>query len=152
MRIAIALGSAAIAVVTLLAVSQSPAQAEFYRTPAGEVKYRWVNPNANNTHLFYYRGYAYPYRLGPRLPRAHRRTAPERRAAPPARDALTATRRHRGSSAAGGDRRRLPVVLIGGRVERRAPAFGLGDDARAPLQQRQRLVRDPNRRVAWRPD
>ena len=64
MRIAIALGSAAIAVVTLLAVSQSPAQAEFFRTPAGEVKYRWVNPNANNTHLFYYRGYAYPYRSG----------------------------------------------------------------------------------------
>jgi hypothetical protein len=63
MRNAIALGSAAVAVVALFAVSQ-PAQAEFYRTPAGEVKYRWVNPNANNTHLFYYRGYAYPYRSG----------------------------------------------------------------------------------------
>ena len=64
MRIAIALGSAAVAVVTLFAVCQSPAQAEFYRTPAGEVKYRWVNPSANNTHLFYYRGYAYPYVSG----------------------------------------------------------------------------------------
>ena len=64
MRIAIALGSAAVAVVTLLDVSHSPAQAEFYRTPAGEVKYRWMNPSANNTHLFYYRGYAYPYRSG----------------------------------------------------------------------------------------
>jgi hypothetical protein len=64
MRIAIASGSALVAVLTLLAVSQSPAQAEVYRTPAGEVKYRWVNPNANGTHYFYYRGYAYPYVSG----------------------------------------------------------------------------------------
>ena len=91
MRIAIALGSAVVAVATLLAVSQSPAQAEFYRTPAGEVKYRWVNPNANGTHYFYYRGYAYPVRLGPRLSRAHRRIASLRHPAPRARAALSAS-------------------------------------------------------------
>jgi hypothetical protein len=64
MRTTIALCSAAVAALTLLAVSQSPAQAEFYRTPAGEVKYRRVNPNVNGTHYFYYRGYAYPYVSG----------------------------------------------------------------------------------------
>ncbi len=64
MRTTIALGSAAVAALTLLAVSQSPAQAEFYRTPAGEVKYRRPDPNANTPVLFYYRGYAYPYVSG----------------------------------------------------------------------------------------
>ncbi len=64
MRITIALGSAALAALTLLAIPQSAAKAEFYRTPGGEVKYRWINPDANNTNLFYYRGYAYPYTSG----------------------------------------------------------------------------------------
>ena len=64
MRTTIALCSAAVAALTLLGVSHTPANAEFYRTPAGEVKYRRVNPNANGTHYFYYRGYAYPYVSG----------------------------------------------------------------------------------------
>ena len=64
MRDTLALGSAAFAALALLAVSHTEATAEFYRTPAGEVKYRRPDPNANNIHLFYYRGYAYPYRSG----------------------------------------------------------------------------------------
>jgi hypothetical protein len=64
MRTTIALGAAAVAALTALAVPQSPAQAEFYRTPAGEVKYRYVNPNSNGPNYFYYRGYAYPYYSG----------------------------------------------------------------------------------------
>jgi hypothetical protein len=64
MRITIALGSAAFAALTLLAIPQSPAQAEFYRTPAGEVKYRYVRPDFQGPHYFYYRGYAYPYYPG----------------------------------------------------------------------------------------
>jgi len=64
MRITIALGSAVFAALTLLAIPQSPAQAEFYRTPAGEVKYRYVRPDFQGPHYFYYRGYAYPYYPG----------------------------------------------------------------------------------------
>jgi hypothetical protein len=63
MRTTIALGSAALAALTLIATAGA-AYAEFYRTPSGEVKYRRVDPNANNIQLFYYRGYAYPYRSG----------------------------------------------------------------------------------------
>lgn len=62
MRNIIALGSAA-AALALLAAPQS-ANAEFYRTPGGEVKYRWVSPNNSGPYLFYYRGYAYPYYPG----------------------------------------------------------------------------------------
>ena len=64
MRTTIALGSAAVAALAMLAVPQSPAEAEFYRTPAGEVKYRYINPNSNGPNYFYYRGYAYPYVSG----------------------------------------------------------------------------------------
>ena len=64
MRISLALGSAAAAALALVAVPQAPAKAEFYRTPAGEVKYRWVDPNNSGPYLFYYRGYAYPYYPG----------------------------------------------------------------------------------------
>jgi hypothetical protein len=64
MRTTIALGSAAVAALALLAVTHSPAKAEFYRTPAGEVKYRYRDPNANGVNYFYYRGYAYPYVSG----------------------------------------------------------------------------------------
>ena len=64
MRTTIALGSAAVAALAALAVPQSPAEAEFYRTPAGEVKYRYINPNSNGPNYFYYRGYAYPYVSG----------------------------------------------------------------------------------------
>ena len=64
MRDTLALGSAAFAALALLAVSNTEATAEFYRTPSGEVKYRRPDPNANNIQLFYYRGYAYPYRSG----------------------------------------------------------------------------------------
>ena len=64
MRDTLALGSAAFAALALLAVANTDASAEFYRTPAGEVKYRRPDPNANNIQLFYYRGYAYPYRSG----------------------------------------------------------------------------------------
>ena len=64
MRDTLALGSAAFAALALFAVSTTDASAEFYRTPAGEVKYRRPDPNANNIQLFYYRGYAYPYRSG----------------------------------------------------------------------------------------
>ena len=63
MRTTLVLGSAAFAALTLLA-PQSPAKAEFYRTPGGEVKYRWVSPNYSGPYLFYYRGYAYPYYPG----------------------------------------------------------------------------------------
>jgi hypothetical protein len=61
MRITFALGSVALAALTLTA---APAFAEFYRTPSGEVKYRRPDPNANTPVLFYYRGYAYPYVSG----------------------------------------------------------------------------------------
>jgi hypothetical protein len=61
MRTTIALGSAAFAALTLLAI---PAQAEFYRTPQGEVKYRYVRPDFQGPYYFYYRGYAYPYYPG----------------------------------------------------------------------------------------
>jgi hypothetical protein len=44
--------------------SQSPAKAEFYRTPAGEVKYRYVRPDFQGPYYFYYRGFAYPYYPG----------------------------------------------------------------------------------------
>jgi hypothetical protein len=64
MRDTLALGSAAFAALALLAVANTDASAEFYRTPAGEVKYRRPDPNANTPVLFYYRGYAYPYRSG----------------------------------------------------------------------------------------
>lgn len=64
MRDTLALGSAAFAALALLAVSHTEATAEFYRTPAGEVKYRRPDPNANTPVLFYYRGYAYPYVSG----------------------------------------------------------------------------------------
>ncbi len=64
MRTMIALGSAAFAALALLTVPQAPAKAEFYRTPAGEVKYRWVDPNSSGPYLFYYQGYAYPYSPG----------------------------------------------------------------------------------------
>jgi hypothetical protein len=63
MRTTIALGSATLAALTLLA-APSRADSEFYRTPSGEVKYRWFNPNTARPHLFYYRGYAYPYYSG----------------------------------------------------------------------------------------
>ena len=63
MRNIIALGSAAAALLAVLTVPQA-ANAEFYRTPAGEVKYRWVDPNNSGPYLFYYRGYAYPYYPG----------------------------------------------------------------------------------------
>jgi hypothetical protein len=52
MRTTIALGSAAVAALTLLAVTHSPVKAEFYRTPAGEVKYRYRDPNANGVNYF----------------------------------------------------------------------------------------------------
>ena len=64
MRITIALGLAAFAALSLLTVPQSPAKAEFYRTPAGEVKYRYVRPDFQGPYYFYYRGYAYPYYPG----------------------------------------------------------------------------------------
>jgi hypothetical protein len=64
MRIILALGSAAVAALALIAVPQAPAKAEFYRTPAGEVKWRRVDPNYAGPYLFYYRGYAYPYYPG----------------------------------------------------------------------------------------
>ena len=63
MRITVALGSAALAALTLFAMAGA-ANAEFYRTPGGEVKYRRPDPNANTPVLFYYRGYAYPYTSG----------------------------------------------------------------------------------------
>lgn len=65
MRTTIALGSAACAALALLAATTNePAQAEFYRTPAGEVKYRYVRPDFQGPYYFYYRGYAYPYYPG----------------------------------------------------------------------------------------
>ena len=64
MRITIALGSAAVAALALVTVPAAPAKAEFYRTPSGDVKYRWVSPNNSGPYLFYYRGYAYPYYPG----------------------------------------------------------------------------------------
>lgn len=64
MRTIIALGSVAAAAVALMTIPQGPANAEFYRTPGGEVKYRWVSPNNSGPYLFYYRGYAYPYYPG----------------------------------------------------------------------------------------
>jgi hypothetical protein len=64
MRTLIAFGSAAFGALTLLAIPQSPAQAEFYRTPSGEVKYRYVRPDFQGPYYFYYRGYAYPYYPG----------------------------------------------------------------------------------------
>ncbi len=63
MRITFALGSAALAALTLIAMPGT-ANAEFYRTPGGEVKYRREDPNASGPYLFYYRGYAYPYYPG----------------------------------------------------------------------------------------
>jgi hypothetical protein len=63
MRITFALGSAALAAMTLFATAGA-ANAESYRTPSGEVKYRRPDPNANTPVLFYYRGYAYPYVSG----------------------------------------------------------------------------------------
>lgn len=63
MRITLALGSAALAALTLFATAGA-ANAEFYRTPAGEVKWRRVDPNSSGPTLFYYRGYAYPYYPG----------------------------------------------------------------------------------------
>ena len=61
MRNIVALASAAAAAMAFFAV---PASAEFYRTPSGDVKYRWVSPNYSGPYLFYYRGYAYPYYPG----------------------------------------------------------------------------------------
>ena len=89
MRTTIALGSAAVAALTLLAVSQSPAQAEFYRTPAGEVKYRYRDPNANGVTYFYYRGYAYPYVSGLAYRERTGELLPTGRPAPRARAALS---------------------------------------------------------------
>lgn len=63
MRITLALGSAALAALTLFAAAGA-ANAEFYRTPSGEVKWRRVDPNSSGPYLFYYRGYAYPYYPG----------------------------------------------------------------------------------------
>jgi hypothetical protein len=64
MRDTFALGSAAFAALALLAVSHTEAQAEFYRTPSGEVKYRYVRPDFQGPYYFYYKGYAYPYYPG----------------------------------------------------------------------------------------
>lgn len=64
MRIALALGSAALSALTLIAVTTA-ANAEFYRTPSGEVKYRRPDQNyATGPYLFYYKGYAYPHYPG----------------------------------------------------------------------------------------
>jgi hypothetical protein len=64
MRTTIALGSAACAALAMLAASYEPAKAEFYRTPAGEVKYRYVRPDFQGPYYFYYQGYAYPHYPG----------------------------------------------------------------------------------------
>lgn len=64
MRKLIAWGSATLAALTLLAMPQSSAQAEFYRTPSGEVKYRRLPQNFQGPYYFYYQGYAYPYYPG----------------------------------------------------------------------------------------
>ncbi len=61
MRITFALGSAAFAALTLAAL---PAQAEFYRTPSGDVKYRRLPQDFQGPYYFYYKGYAYPYYPG----------------------------------------------------------------------------------------
>ncbi len=65
MRITFALGSAALAALALIAVPEAPANAEFYRTPSGEVKYRRPNQNyAPGPYYFFYQGYAYPHYPG----------------------------------------------------------------------------------------
>ncbi|MCZ7595649.1 MAG: hypothetical protein M5U16_12685 [Hyphomicrobium sp.] len=64
MRTTIVLSSAAFAALALLATPHSDARAEFYRTPSGEVKYRYVRPDFQGPYYFYYRGYAYPYYPG----------------------------------------------------------------------------------------
>ena len=64
MRIILALGSAAVAALAVISVPQAPAKAEFYRTPGGEVKYRYVRPDFQGPYYFYYKGYAYPYYPG----------------------------------------------------------------------------------------
>jgi len=64
MRIVFALGAAGFAALAALTVPQSAAQAEFYRTPSGEVKYRRVPENFQGPYYFYYKGYAYPYYPG----------------------------------------------------------------------------------------
>lgn len=64
MRITLAIGAAAFAALAFTAVPQAPAKAEFYRTPAGEVKYRRVPQNFQGPYYFYYKGYAYPYYPG----------------------------------------------------------------------------------------
>jgi len=64
MRTIFALGTAAFAAVAALSVPQSDAKAEFYRNPAGEVKYRRLPQDFQGPYYFYYRGYAYPYYPG----------------------------------------------------------------------------------------
>ena len=64
-------GSAAVAALAMLAASYTAAKAEFYRTPAGEVKYRYRDLNSRGVTTSIIR--AMPIRtFGHGLPRAHR--------------------------------------------------------------------------------